>query len=443
MKLEGENGNPNSEPSASEFGRSWTLPAAIERALSLNPDIQRAEASMNRQRGIRVQVRSDLLPSMTLTGSANGRDEGLIDRNPNGFNQVPSDQTAITQDSYIGSIEFRQIIFDGLKRWNRYKQETLRLKGERSTVEDTQRRIASFVKQSFDQLLFMSSVVEIRKETVSTFETILDITQKKLSAGDVTEYESLRVRTELQSAIAELAEAETNLIKAEQIFRSLLVLPQPVDSQDERIKLAGKLEEVPFDKSFGKALGLALDNREDLRAARYRWEAEKKGVHAAHGEWLPMLEVFANYSLRSSYFDDNTELEGWTIGAVGHWNIFDGFQRSGAIVSEKAEARAAQITYQELEYKITSQLQELYAQIAQSRSVIKYHRASMDLGSESLHQAERLYEVGQVGLEIVLDAQITLRHSQINFSRALFNYNSALAQIEYAIATPLNGEEEQ
>ena len=367
VRLEGKNSKPDPETETSDLGGSWTLPAAIERALSVNPDIQRAEAAMNRQRGVRVQVRSDLLPSMTLIGSANGRDEGLIDRNPNEFSQVPSEQTAITQDAYSGSIEFRQIVFDGLKRWNRYKQESLRLKGEKSTVEDTQRRITSYVKQAFDQLLFTSSVVEIRKETVLTFETILDITQKKLSAGDVTDYELLRIRTELQSAIAELAEAESNLILGEQIFRRLLVLPQPTDSQHDRIELAGKLEEVPFDESFGKSLGLALENREDLRAARYRWEAAKKGVHAAHGEWLPMLEVFANYSLRSSYFDDNTELEGWTIGAVGQWNIFDGFQRSGTIVSQKAEARAAQINYQELEYKITSQLQELYAQIAQSR----------------------------------------------------------------------------
>ena len=66
----------------------------------------------------------------------------------------------------------------------------------------------------------------------------------------------------------------------------------------------------------------------------------------------------------------------------------------------------------------------------------------MELGDESLHQAERLYEVGQVGLEEVLDAQITLRRSQINYSRVLFNYNTALAEIEYAIASPLNINEQ-
>ena len=62
----------------------------------------------------------------------------------------------------------------------------------------------------------------------------------------------------------------------------------------------------------------------------------------------------------------------------------------------------------------------------------------MELGNESLHQAERLYEVGQVGLEEILAAQITLRRSQINLSRALLEYNTAISQIEYAIATPIN-----
>ena len=439
VKLAGNKESVESADSARELNAVWTVSDAIERALSVNPAIQRADALKDRQKGLKVQVRSDLLPTMRLIGSANGRDEGLIDRNPDELSQVPSEQTAITQDAYSGSIEFRQIVFDGLKRWNRYRQETLTYKGAEATSEDTKREIISYVKQAFDQLLFTISVVDIRKETVATFRTVLEIAQKKKIAGEVTSYEILRVRTELQSAVAELAESESNLIRAEQIFRRLLVLPQPVDPHSDRVKLAGKLVEPIFDLSFGKALGLALENRGDLQAARYQWEAAKKGLNAAHGEWLPMVEVYANYSLRSSYFDENKNLDGWTIGAVGQWNIFDGFQRSGIIATQKAEAREAQIGYQELEYSITSHIQELYAQIAQSRSVINFHRTSMDLGNESLHQAERLYEVGQVGLEEVFYAQITLRRSQINLSRALFQYNTFLSQVEYAIATPLNG----
>ena len=437
-ELAGGKGKPDSTNTNSELNAIWTISGAIERALSVNPDIQLADALMERQRGLKVQVRGDLLPTMRLIGSANGRDEELIDRNPDELSQVPSEQTAITQDAYSGSVEFRQVVFDGFKRLNRFQQESLIYKGTKANSVDTERKIISYVKQAFDQLLFTISVVDIRRKTVATYENVLEIAQKKKAAGDVTAYEILRVRSELQSAIAELAESESNVIKAEQFFRRLLVLPQSTDPLKDRVKLNGELENLSFDLSFGKSLGLALANRGDLHAARYQLEAAKKGVNAANGEWLPMIEVFANYSLRSSYFDENTELQGWTIGAVGQWNIFDGFKRGGTIVFQKAEARAAQIRYQQLEYRITSHIQELYAQISQYRSVINYHRISMDLGNESLQQAERLYEVGQVGLEKVLDAQITLSRSQINLSRSLFDYNIAISQIEYAIATPLN-----
>ena len=47
---------------------------------------------------------ADLLPKMRFIGSANGMDEGLIDRHPNERNQVRIVQTAITQDAYTGSI---------------------------------------------------------------------------------------------------------------------------------------------------------------------------------------------------------------------------------------------------------------------------------------------------------------------------------------------------
>ena len=329
VKLSGSKGKTRSANTTSEINSIWTISDAIERALSVNPDIQLADALMENQRGLKAQVRADLLPTMRLIGSANGRDETLIDRNPNELSQVPTEQTAITQDAYSGSVEFRQVVFDGFKRLNRYQQESLIYKGTKATSEETERKIISYVKQAFDQLLFSISVVNIRKKTVATYENVLEIAQKKKAAGDVTAYEILRVRSELQSAIAELAESESNLIKAEQFFRRLLVLPKPADPLKDRVKLSGKLENLSFDLSFGKSLGLALVNRGDLQAARYELEAAKKGVNAANGEWLPMIEVFANYSLRSSYFNENTELEGWTIGAVGQWNIFDGFKRGG------------------------------------------------------------------------------------------------------------------
>ena len=417
---------------------SWSLAEAINRALQVNPDVLFAAAATARQQGLKIQLRAELLPRVQLSTSLDSRDESLIDRAPGEIILPPDSQTAIARDRFDGRIEFRQMIFDGAQRRNRYRQQTLRTEATLATQEDTERRTIASVKQSFDALLFYMSVLEIRKATVQTFETILDFAEKRKAAGDVTEFETLRVRTELKSAEATLAQTQSDLITAEQFFRRLLQLPQTADPRKTRIELRGTLKEKLFGLTLESSLKLALTTRKDLQAARYQWEAALRGVTAAYREWLPTLETFAHYATRSSYYDSDRRLDGWTVGVVGQWDLFSSFRRKGLLLSEKADAAAAEIRLRELEYRISSKLQELYALIGQTKSVIEYHRASTALGTKSLQQAERLYELGQVGLEEVLTAQIALRRAQTNLSRSIYNYNSTLAQIEYAAGIPFD-----
>ena len=421
---------------------SWSLPDAINRALHVNPEILFAAAETAKQLGLKTQLKAGLLPRVDISTSLDTREESLIDRTPGDLVLPPSAQTAIARDRYDGRIEFRQMIFDGAQRRNRYRQQSLLADATLATQVDTERQIIASVKRAFDGLLFYMSVLDIRHATVQTFETILDFAEKRKAVGDVTEFETLRVRTELRSAEATLAESRSDLITAEQIFRRLLLLPQPTDQVESRIKLRGSLEEKPFGLTLENSLHLALISRKDLQAARYQLDAARRGVTAAYREWLPTLEAYANYVTRSSYYNSDIRLDGWSAGVVGSWNLFSSFRKKGSLLSEKAAAAAAEIRLHELQYQISSQLQELYAQLGQTKSVIDYHRASTALGQKGLQQAERLYEIGEVGLEEVLTAQIALRSAQINLSRSIYNYNSGLAQIDYAIGTSLNEDGE-
>ncbi len=429
-------GKSNEPPG--KLPESWSLTEAINRALQVNPDILFAAAATARQQGLNTQLKAELLPRVLLSTSLDTRDESLIDRAPGQLDVPPTDQTAIARDRYDGRIELRQMIFDGAQRRNRYRQQVLRTEATLATQEDTERRTIASVKQSFDALLFYLSVLKISQATVQTFETILDFAEKRKAAGDVAELETLRVRTELKSAEADLAQTQSDLITAEQGFRRLLQLPQPTDPRKSRIELRGTLKEKSFGLTLDNSLHLALTTRKDLQAARYQWEAARRGVTAAYREWLPTLETFAHYATRSSYYNSDRRLDGWTVGVVGQWNLFSSFQRKGRLLSEKADAAAAEIRLRELEYRISSRLQELYALLGQTRSVIEYRRASTALGIKSLQQAERLYEIGQAGLEQVLTTQIALRLAQTNLSRSIYNYNSTLAQIEYAVGISID-----
>jgi outer membrane protein len=412
-----------------------TLEQALARARQLNSDNLASDAGYERQRAAQMQYRGQMLPRISLSGSADWRDSSLKDIDLSGIispSQIAPQLARISNNSYNLQTEFRHTLFSGFTLLNRYREQVLRVRGADATRQDVRQRVDSMVKQMFASVLYRQQIVADRKQAVQAFTQALEIARAREKAGENTALDLLRAQTELRNAEAQLVEAQTDLIQGEQNLRRLIHLPLPEVPETERLQLAGTLAERSFDLSLADVRVRALELRQDFVAAKLQSSSAKRGVQAARGSYLPSVETFANYSWRSSYYDWTRELKGWTFGVVTSFNIFDGAQRLGAVRAELADARTADIRLKELQYQILSQLGELFATLQQSRSAIGLHRASVELGTRGLEQARRMYQIGQTELEELINAQLALQRAQANLARALLENNVAVAQLEYA-----------
>lgn len=407
--------------------RSWDLVDALNRALEANPDLRMARAAVERQEGVYMQVRARLFPSITGMASAEQKDRGLIDRD---FSLPPTPFNSYADRSYDARLEIRQVLFDGLGTWNQTRRQAFLQKQAVLQVSDAALRITSLVRQAFDAVLYRQSLVAVREASVDALSQVADMVTSRWRAGELPEYQSLRAQSSLKAAQADLAQAKSDLKRSEEVLRRLLVIPPAPDGFG--IRLQGNLAQQPAPIPFADALARAKALRPDLQAAEMQLAAARKGVSAAHAGFFPQLEAYASYGYRSSYFDEDIQLQGWNVGLVGRWNIFDGLETTGRVKAQRAELSQAEIARAELDFEIGAQLKELYASLEQLESVIAAQRSAMELGERGLSQARRVYEIGQATLEEVLNAQLALSQSRSGLQQAVFNFNVAVYQIQYA-----------
>jgi outer membrane protein TolC len=404
------------------------METALARALQANPDVQVALATVQRQDGLRLQSVALLVPHLVASSSLDWRATSLTDLSPNELATAPSLRTAVADRSIDARIELRQSIFDGLASWHQVRRMAMLQKKASMDARDLYLKVASQVRQLYDAVLLRQSIVTARRGAVRDLGHLAEVAQRRYGAGEVSEYESLRAQSTLRSAEADLAQAESEWARMEEQFCRMLYVDKPPGG----LRLAGSVTPVEFNQTFDSALSEAKMSRFDLRSAELQLDAARMAQRVAVGSLLPHVEAFVGYDYRSSYFDFNRRLDGWTAGVVGRWDIFDGGQTAGSIRVQRADRRVAEIRLAETQRLIGSQLRELFAALNQSRTVMAAQATARDLAERAQREAQRTYEAGRLSIAEVLNANIAFRQAELSYLGAVFNYNTTVYQLDYA-----------
>ncbi len=416
-------------------GTAWTLEGAFEQALSGNPDLRLALEAVRRETGVYLQLRAGLLPRLDVSGNYERRADSLTDR-PDSERLLPADrQTPVATASFLGRIEIRQTFFDGLTAWNDAGRGRYSRDRRIWLARDMALRTVTKVEQAYDALLFYQAAGRLYDRTAAARARLLEITRQRNKAGDVPEYQVLRVQTELQSSQTDVAEASSQQTTAEETFRQTLFIPQS-EKNNDRIRLTETLGPRKFDLPFEEAVRLARAKRSDIEAARSALAGARAAVRAAYGDFFPKIEGYANLQARSSYFtsDFNQRLQGWAVGVQGSWSLFDGFGATGRLQVAKSDQRTALVQANQLDYLLLSEMKSLYGTLERSRAAIASQKSAVDYGEKGYSQAERSYELGQASFEDVLGAEVAWRRANLGYLQAVYQNNTAIAQLEYSIS---------
>jgi multidrug efflux system outer membrane protein len=395
------------------------LDGLVERAAAANTSVQSAAARLARSRAAARSVDADRLPQAGLSAGASRGAEALAGGRP------------ATLASAGVALSYEVDLFGRLARAS--DAAALDVRADEALLQSTRLLVQAEAAQAYLALRALDDEIAIVRDTVGAHRGTLDLTERRLRAGDVAELDAARVRTELASTEAELAALSRRRAATEHALAVLVgdaasafALP-PADARG-----AVALPQVP-----AGVPSTVLARRPDVAAAMSTVMAAQARVGVAQAAWFPSVSLTASGGHASPEVSDlfKWSARTWGIGALLSLPLLDGGRREAGVQSARADLDAAQASYREQVLVAVKDVEDELSALrwlaeqsdAQSRALDSARRASALSGSR--------YRNGLVSQLEVLDAQ----REELRLRRQVVQVRGAQYQSTIGLIRALGG----
>jgi outer membrane protein TolC len=205
--------------------------------------------------------------------------------------------------------------------------------------------------------------------------------------------------------------------------------------EDIPLQLTDKLNTEPYPIDLPTAIQQAFANRTELGSLRKEEALRKEDIVNARAGYLPSLQAFGGYGVRSSAFENDltAERHGWFVGARIGWDIFDGMLTRGRVISAKAAHERSMTELDDRSRSIELEVRTAYSQFLEAREVLDSQEKVQEEAEESLRLANARADAGTATQLDVLDAETALTEARTNQSLAQRDYAVAVAKLERAV----------
>ncbi len=399
-----------------------TLDRCIEVALVNNPELAATSREVAAA-GSRVdQAKAQRWPTLT----AEGRFDRYLD--PQRLLQATRNGEPGIFDVNMarGDLVIKMPLFTGGRIINEIAAAKLLREAEAKRLARTGEELIFNVSSFYYAILGQRKVIQSLDFSITAMEEHLKQVDALLAVQKAAKVDFLRTEVRLADLKQNLVKEQNVLAVQKRVLAGLL----GVDYDTERFVVEGKLtfEEVSLDATALTAQ--ALGARPDYLAARARLEAQGRRVDIARAGHLPTLSVLGNYGLRSDLSSDDV-----TAGSIGlgvTFPLYEGGRVMAKVEEERATLAAAQERLRKLELQIRTDVETAVLEVRSSSERVKSLSKAIEQARESLRIERQKYDLGMGSMTDVLDAQSALLQAETNYYRAMADFRTALARLDFA-----------
>ncbi|WNV04238.1 TolC family protein [Candidatus Methylospira mobilis] len=330
------------------------------------------------------------------------------------------------------SIRIEQLIITAGKRALRMESSALGTEALGYDLRDLVRILSNALRHAYYNLLLTQKNVELFQHNLDRYHEILHINKTRLDIGDIAEtdftrieVEALKSQADLNSALATLKQAQTEL---------LLLMGWPENALD--IRAAEQWPDFNIDisrKSLSELTGLALENRPDLAAARIRLTQAEKNNELARRMVIPDVTLIGFYLKDPSNFYTST-------GGVGvSFDLPVFYRQEGEIAKAGVDANSSRLTIRQTEQEIRADVLKAQAAWVTKEEIRQRFEKSSIPRIEALRKgAELAYQKGDTGLLELLDAERNYKVMMQDYYHALADRSNAWADLIMATGVDLH-----
>ncbi|MFH1143909.1 MAG: TolC family protein [Candidatus Eisenbacteria bacterium] len=295
------------------------------------------------------------------------------------------------------------------------------------------------VRQQFYAYIGARRLAEVEERAVAVTREQLRRSETLFRLGSVA-------RTDVLQAQVNLAEAEQAAVQRRNDLRlelARLALVMGLDPRRE-LEIDTLLADpgAPPEGELDAWVAVAIEQRDDLAAARARLRGAEISLSGARQERLPELGAYATWS-RYARDPDEILLDGvsaeynssWMVSLQLSVNFFSGLMTEGHIEAAKGERVNRRAAVERMEKDIALEVREAFLDIFAEFENLESARTSVALARENLRLQQALYESGAGTLLEWDNARLSLRRAQVAEIQAEISRLLAHARFKRAIGT--------
>ena len=404
-----------------------TLDRCLELALGNNPQINSAFHDILASDTRIKQVWSNYFPKVSWqTGYTRIKQLQLSDalgRN-------------LTFNYYVlGQLTLQQMLYDFGVTQNQATIRRLDYEGYKSTLAATINDVVYQTKDAYFNLLYAFENRKVAQDTVDKFELFYNQAKAFYEIG-------MNPKVDVTIAEANLSDAKLKYIQADNAVNLAVARLNNVMGVPfiDRYNVKDKLRYQPVDMTFEEAVDIARDARPELKLAELKVETANQTLKLVKKSYFPTLTVEGQVQIGGKSWTSN---HGYNIGGYLNFPTINGM----LIKNEISEARYLYdkeiANAKNTQNTIYLEIQNAYLTLLEKKNQMPVALLQVKQAKENYELSYGRYRVGEASPTELKDAQILYQNAQLNYYSALYQYNSAKAQLEKSIGKNINPEDEE
>ena len=327
-----------------------------------------------------------------------------------------------------------QLITDFGRTANLVASSRLQEKAQNASALASTEDIVLAADQAFFNALQAQALLKVAEQNVSTRQTT------ETQVGEMTK-NKLKSTLDLSFADVNLSQAKLLLLDARSNVDSTMAALDAVLGLDREVTYqlaenSGPLNAPPPDAD--PLLQLALQQRPDLQALNYSQQAAIKFSHAQRDQMLPTISAAGtagSVPIRPAQYYLNNWWGG--IGVNMNIPIFNGFLYQAQAKEASIRAQAASEQSRDLRDRIARDVRTAWLAANTAYQRVGVTRELLNEANLALSLAETRYQLGLSSIVELSQAQFQQTDAAIGNTDAQYQYQLALATLNYQIgATP-------
>jgi len=391
---------------------SATLKEALKQTFDNNLELQAERKNLEIQQEVINMSRSDLLPTLTLTGKKNFEETNEI------TTQAGADSSVTDVDTSSASIKLEQTLLDGSGRKTEYEKSKLGLNLTEAKLIQKEQEIFLRAIEAYTGLILAYEKLNINEENVNLLQRQFELDNARLSRGQITASDLAQSQSSLAGAQAGYIEAQNNIVTSRLNYENVI---GAIAEEDKLKKIYNAQVTIP--KNLSEAKKISLEKSPELIIAEIEYGQSELDVKIARSDLSPTAKI----SLERTYTDDLSstydEREKDVLQATVSWPFqFGGKNKSN--VSKNLQAKGMKrLLLENAQKNNTQSVTSSWSTLQSSRSFLQAVQSQVKASEVATEGISFEYESGSGRSTFdVLQSRSNLINAKINLAEAERSY---------------------